>query len=201
MLAATAGLLAGYVAVAVNPALPFNPYPPATASLPLVTSRPWQGTPLSPSPTPTPEHVRWHTPTPLQPAAPSPTVSPGMPFTATIELRAGPDCRQTHLAGSVVDSTGQPLEGYVVHIWGPGTDAVVAAGRVTLDAARWEISVPGNPTGGTWYVQLHRHSVVRSHPAVSPILSVELPGGCEENLALIRFAQRPEESRLEGGSE
>lgn len=124
-----------------------------------------------------------------------------MPFTATVELQAGPDCRHTHFTGTVVDSTGQPLEGYLVHIWGPGTDAVVAAGSEASGAWRWEIAVAGSPTGGTWYVQLHRHSVVRSHPAVSPILSVEMPRGCEENLALISFVQRAEESHVEGESE
>ena len=196
-LVATGGLLLVFIAIAINPSRSFNPYPPPTpgpSTLPTPTvsgARTSSPSPTSPSPT----QVAHPVPTPLRPATVAPIPTPDLPFSATVELETSPDCDSVRLAGTVSDREGEPLEEYLIHVWGPGTETIVHSGSApAYGLSGWEFVIPkteGSLTS-TWYIQLHRHNVYRGHPPLSPIVRVELSGSCQEGLALIHFREREE---------
>ena len=102
------------------------------------------------------------------------------------------------MAGTVVDSLGEPVEGYPIHVWGTGIDDIVVSGSaVEYGPSGWQILVLSEEVvTGTYYVQLHEYNVYTGHPAVSWIIEIELPG-CQDGMPLVRFEQLLES---EGGS-
>ncbi len=185
LLAATGGVLALFATIAVNPAVPFNPYPPTTP------------TPL-PSPTPsprvtataTPTRLLFVTPTPLRPATLTPTPEPTTPFSATVELGSearGLDCDRPLLAGTVTDREGEPLTGYPVHAWGPGREVIVLSGSAPdFGPSGWEVEVEKEEV---WFVQLHLPNPRQVYPPLSAIVRIRLPAACPQ--AMVYFQQRP----------
>ncbi len=200
-LAATAVAGLFFVAVAVNPALPFNPYPPPTALAGVpqtgkVTIAPTVTTPpdVQPSPSPVPTATRpVPTVTPLRPVTPTPRPTAQAPFSATVMVgtdAAQGNCRQPLLAGAVIDRAGASLSGYPLHVWGDGSDWVVFSGSMTEDEqANWQVSLTETQANGTWYVQLHQRSPYQAYPPLSEIIAVELPADCAQ--AFILFRESP----------
>jgi len=194
-LAATGVMLLGFVAIALRPDLPINPYPPPTPSpTPAATATPTpaMATPTTIPPTPSATPVR-PTPTPYVVATPTPPLTLTWPFTAEVEWRAAPTCQGSILAGTVSDPEGVPLPGYPVHIWSSGTETVTYSGTAArYGLSGWQVtfSAAGQPVTGTWYVQLHQYDYVRHHPPVSPIIRVEFTTDCQQNEARVRFHQR-----------
>lgn len=200
LLLASGALLGGYVAIAVNPYVPINPYPP-----PLPSSTPTRTTAeIAPSPSPSLPHPRatsishFLTPTPIHPTTPTPTPTPTMPFTATVERRASETCRRLELAGTVTDQEGAPLEGYPVHVWGPGVNRIVLSGSdPTYGPSGWSVTLVALEKGnisvrGTWYAQLHRYDAYRGHPPLSTVVRIEMTGTCSESIAVIHFQEAQE---------
>jgi len=198
-LAATVLLVLFYVVIGINPAVSFNPFPPPSPDL------------FSPHPSPTPEEVResarpsptavstpllFTSPTPLRPATPTPIPTPTSPF--SVAVTQGPDsslldCDYPLLAGRVIDSEGEPLVGYPVHVWASEvhTDTVVLSGSaLRYGPSGWEVAATTARRKTTWYVQLHLHNVYRLHPPLSEVVRVELPATCPQ--ALVLFQERSE---------
>lgn len=187
--------MVGFVAIALRPDLPINPYPPPTPSpLPSATATVPPPTAIPSTSTPTPSRP---TPTPYRALAPSPTLTPTWPFTAEVEWRAAPTCVGSILAGTVSDREGAPLSGYAVHIWSSDVETVTYSGTAArLGLAGWEValSTSGPPVTGTWYVQLHRYDYVEHHPPVSPAIRVDFVADCGRNEARVRFRQQHNEN-------
>ena len=184
----------GYIAIAVDPTAPFNPYPPPTPSSPLscLTTPGSRSTPSPVALSPRATGRDRPDPTPLRPATLTPSPAPALSFGATVELQASPDCTWAGLAGTVSSFEGEPLEGYPVHVWGPGLDAIVLSGSApAYGPSGWEVVVgeAGTAASGTWHVQLHQHDVLLGHPPLSPVLQVDMTGSCQESLAIIDFEQ------------
>jgi len=204
MLAATGLAAAAILALLVNPALPFNPYPPP-AALPLPDATapgPVEGPVPTPTGTPVtvasggatagPMRLPLPTPTPLHPATLTPTPQANWPFSATIVYGPGPllDCAGPRIAGAVSDRQGEPLRGYPLHVWGPGTEMIVrSASAPTYGPAGWVVSPTVGTEAGTWYVQLHLDSAYFAYRPLSAIVPVILPADCPQ--ALVLFEEAP----------
>ena len=201
-LVATGGLLLWFVAIAIDPTLPINPFPPLVDTTPSADGSQTMGQTAVPSPSPeqlpAPTRSVRPTPTPLRPATPAPTPVPGVSFSAVVEIVDGNGCGGPLMAGTVVDSLGEPVEGYPIHVWGTGIDDIVVSGSaVEYGLSGWQILVLSEEVvTGTYYVQLHEYNVYTGHPAVSWIIEIELPG-CQDGMPLVRFEQLLES---EGGS-
>lgn len=181
--------------IAIDPTVPFNPYPPPTASLPPTALPTATRAPRTPTLTATatataPPYV---TPTALRPATLTPTPAPTMPFSFTIEL--GPqlpllDCSQPLLAGAVVDREGEALVDYPLHVWGPSLDTIVRSGSDSrYGPSGWRVDLPADAGVGAWYVQLHLFNVYRAHPPLSAIVELRLDEECRQ--AFVLFRARP----------
>lgn len=200
-LAATGAAVVFFLALLVNPALPFNPYPPPTVAPVPTPSATAAGSPPTPPPTaaPVPSPTAGPTrsplpvPTPLRPATLTPRAEPSMPFSATVVygVEAGLGCRDALIAGSVNDRAGEPLRGYPVHVWGPAVDVIVRSGSAAAGGpGGWEVALPADaPPGSVWSVQMHLDSAYFAYPPLSAIVRVALPADCPQ--ALIRFQERP----------
>jgi hypothetical protein len=97
------------------------------------------------------------------------------------------------LAGTVSSAEGEPLEGYPVHLWGPGGDVILLSGSdPSRGASGWSHVAPsqGETISSTWHLQLHLPDVYQNYPPVSPIVQVALSGTCRDGLALIHFRER-----------
>lgn len=195
MLGAAGLLIVAYVAIAANPYLPINPYPPPTAPL----SRTPSQTAAEPTQTPavainpvTPTNAPFVSPTPLRPATPRPTPTPPSPFAARVERGAASTCNETILAGAVLDAEGKPLEGYPVHVWGPDVELIVTSGSAPdFGPSGWSVALGEGDQAvtGTYYVQLHKLDVYRGHPPLSPAIAVRFTGACSENVAIVYFEE------------
>ena len=201
-LVATGGLLLWFAGIAIDPTLPINPFPPPVHTPPPVVGSQAVTHTVVASPAqsqvPTPTQQARPTPTPLRPATPAPTPVPGVPFSAVVEIDDASSCGGPAIAGTVVDSLGEPVEGYPVHVWGTGTDGIVVSGTAAeYGPSGWQVMVTsGEVASGTWYVQLHEYNIFRGHPAVSWIVQVELLK-CQDGMPLVHFEQRLES---EGGA-
>jgi hypothetical protein len=124
---------------------------------------------------------------------PTPTATPMLPFTSTVEMREVPDCEEIVVAGTVRDAEGEPLEEYPVHLWGPVGEAILVSGSSPeYGPGGWAFTLPRAkvPTQSAWFIQLHRQDVYRHHPSLSSIVEVRLSGRCGEGLTLIHFRER-----------
>lgn len=171
MVIATTALTVVYLVIGVRPTVPLNPFPPLTSSLP-PTSTPTD----TPTPSPTPRILP--SPTPIRPATLTPTPEPAMPFTATVKTGVvGPetDCRRALISGTVTDRGGNGLEGYPLHLWGPGLDMVLR----TDGQGRWKAILPASARG-IWHLQLHAPDPSRLYPPLSPVIAIPLPDDCPQ---------------------
>lgn len=183
VVAATGVLAFLYVAIALNPAVVFNPYPPPSAAPPL-----WPPTPTSPpiAAASTSAPRAFPSPTPLRPATLTPTPEPGRPFSATVQPGPYPpllDCTSAGIVGSVTDWQGEPLVGYPVHVWGPGVQSIALSGSAPgYGPSGWQVAVSVDEEGATWFAQLHLYDVHQVHPPLSNPVSFVLPETCPQVL-------------------
>jgi len=183
-----------YVVIAFRPTVSINPFPPLSPlPSPSTTTGPGTSSPIRLSPSPSSAARPAPTPTPLVPTTPTPTPAPTFPFTASVGLGPSDDCGWAGLVGEVEDREGEPLEGYPIHVWGPGLETIVLSGSApAYGPSGWEVVITdtGGPISGTWFVQLHQYNVYHHHPPLSAIVRVELPGTCSESLVTIGFRER-----------
>lgn len=211
MLLLTVLTLAAYVAIALNPYLPINPFPPGTrvaiVLVPTATPTP-EGVSLPPTwtptatatvtPTPPPTFTPTVTPTP----SPSPTLKPTetptpratrSPFPFTYEIQYETPyygCNWAGVAGIIQDLDGNPLQGYPVHVWGGGLDLVVYSGDKTMyGAAGWEQFFNNYPIeiSGEFKVQLHDKNA--PHAPLSEQITLDFTGYCSKSMAYIVFTK------------
>lgn len=215
MLGLTVILVLCYVLIAINPYLPFNPFPPdpqqiavVATNTPTPTPRPdliatWTPT-NTPTVTPTPPATFTATPTKTPtPITPTPTETPTAtptprvtrsPWPFTYELTYESPiygCAWMGVAGAVVDLDGNPLKGYPVHIWGGGIDVVVNSGDKQVHGdSGWEQFFLGQPQemNGIFRVQLHSRDNP-NHPPISEEIVLNFPGYCSKSMAVVIFTQ------------
>lgn len=212
MLALTMLTLICYIAIALNPYLPINPFPPAPqmavvtntpTATPLVLPATWTPTPI-PTITPTPPAT--FTATPSATPTPSPTATPIPPTeTATPRVTRSPypftyeisyetpyyGCNWMGIAGVVQDIDGNALTGYPIHVWGGGIDVVVNSGdKQMYGDSGWEQFINNQPQDlrGVFRVQIHSRDNP-DHPPVSPEIILDFEGFCSKSMAFIVFTK------------
>jgi hypothetical protein len=126
-----------------------------------------------------------------------PTPTPEFPFDAVIDRQSSSDgCDRITLSGTVINQQGAPLQGYPIHVWGPGVDAIVLSGSAdAADPSAWQVTITETieVAPATWHIQLHQYSIERSHPPISPIINVETSRACHDRGVIrIRFMEREE---------
>jgi len=215
MLALTLITVLCYILIAVNPYMPFNPFPPPPRQIavlatntptptpgrtPVATWTPTNTPTITPTPpatfTPTPTR----TPTPITPSAtptntpmPTPRVTRSpWPFTYEITYETPVyGCNWLGVAGNVVDIDGNDLSGYPIHVWGGGIDEVVTSGdNQRYGDAGWEQFFLPYPQElrGVFRVQIHDKNNP-NHPPVSQEIVLNFPGFCSQSLARITFTK------------
>jgi hypothetical protein len=103
-------------------------------------------------------------------------------------------CSWTGVAGAVQDLDGEPLPGYLVHVWGAGIDEVVVAGgnqrfnTIYGSAAAWEQFFGPNPQVMEVHVQLH-DPYGADHLPISEEIVIDFPGACSRALAYVVFTK------------
>ncbi|MBN1876756.1 MAG: hypothetical protein JXA33_21205 [Anaerolineae bacterium] len=216
MLGLTVVILLCYIAIAMNPYLFINPFPPPPPSplIALATHTPlptstresvptWTPT-SSPTvtPTPAPSFTPTITPSPKPYPTPTYTATPlpptprvtRSPYPFTYELTYQTPyygCSWMGAAGVVQDIDGNPLTGYPIHIWGGGIDIVVNAGDNPMYGdSGWEQFFTNKPTElrNVFRVQIHSRDNP-NHPPVSEEIVLDFPGYCSEAMAYIIFTQ------------
>jgi hypothetical protein len=193
-----------------TPSLPptFTPIPSATSTptetgtpeptaAPSATITDTAGPTDTPSITPTASTSPTFTPT-FTPTGPTPTREPTtnpflfdlrdnqVVFTQNFAVPAA-GCLWQGLGGTVVDFAGQPLSGYIIHVFGPGVDATTPTGSNSLygQGSGWEIAVGNQINTNTYFVELQ----TSQGTIVSPRVQVQFPSDCARNLALVNFFQ------------
>ncbi|MGC9521840.1 MAG: hypothetical protein ACP5HG_08170 [Anaerolineae bacterium] len=201
-----------YITIAINPYIPWNPFPPEPGSFVVATATPTSTPTETPAatwtptatptvtPTPPPSFTPTITPTPeptTPPPTPEPTETPTprvtrSPYPFTYELTYETPyygCAWTGVAGSVVDIDGNPLIGYPIHVWGGGIDTVVYSGDKQLYGdSGWEQFFTDSPieANGIFRVQIHSRDNP-NHPPVSQEIVLDFQGYCSTALARITF--------------
>ncbi|MGD2104279.1 MAG: hypothetical protein PVJ55_04075 [Anaerolineae bacterium] len=224
VLVATLGLAGFYLLVAVGvfevfpPPTPMKtPEPPTSTSTPewdeiatwtptaIPTETPTALPSDTPAPTLTPSSTPTLPPTPTFPptATTPPTASPtpratrsARPFTYDVTLKAPQygGCSWSGVAGEVVDLDGNPLQGYLVHVWGAGIDEVLASGvnqhhnTVYGSQAAWEQFFAPNPKVMEVHVQLH-DPYGEDHLPISDEIVIDFPGYCGGALGYVTFTK------------
>ncbi len=215
MLALTVIVILCYILIAINPYLPFNPFPPPPRKIAVVaTNTPTPTAERSPIPTWTPTATPTITPTPPPTFTPTPTRTP-TPITPTPTATSTPTptprvtrspwpftyeltyetpiygCNWLGVAGTVVDIDGNPLRGYPIHVWGGGIDVVVNSGdKQSYGDSGWEQFFLNYPmeVNGVFRVQIHDKDNPK-HPPVSQEIVLNFPGFCSKSLAKIVFTK------------
>jgi len=147
-----------------NPtAVPVEPTSPAT---------------LSPTTTSTPESV--------SPFA----VLSGAPLFSPAFLHADPPCAWMGAAGQVFSTDGKPLSGLIVHVIGSAgesaVDVIAYTGAETgYGPGGFELKLSDQALPGAFWIQVLD---VEGNLLTEPFY-FEMSGNCEENLAVINFAQ------------
>ncbi len=207
-----------YILIAINPYLPFNPFPPPPKVIAVVATNTPTPTPKhSPIPTWTPTSTPTVTPTPPPTFTPTPTRTPPPPTpitpSATPTFTPSPTPRVTRspwpftyeltyetplygcnwmgIGGTVQDIDGNPLRGYPIHIWGGGIDVVVNSGdNQRYGDAGWEQYLMPYPQelNGIFRVQIHAKDNP-NHPPISEEIVLNFPGYCSKSLAMIVFTK------------
>ncbi len=167
------------------------------------TPSPTETSPAPPTDTPGPTSVPSSTPTlPPTPTFP-PTATPtprvtrsAWPFTYDVTFKPPQygGCSWSGVAGEVQDLDGNPLPGYLVHVWGAGIDEVVEAGaqqRLNIiygSEAAWEQFFSPNPQSMEVRVQLH-DPYRADHVPISEEIVIDFPGYCGGALGYVVFTK------------
>jgi hypothetical protein len=94
----------------------------------------------------------------------------------------------------VQDLDGNPLQGYLIHVWGAGIDEVVVAGSnqrfntIYGSTAAWEQYFGPSPKPMEVHVQLH-DPFSEDHPPVSEEIVIDFPGYCGGALGYVVFTK------------
>jgi len=153
----------------------------------------------TPGPSPTPSLTPTFPPSPTFPptATPTPRVTlSARQFTYEVTLKPPQygGCSWSGVAGEVQDLDGNPLPGYLVHVWGAGIDEVVTAGANqrfnTLygSEAAWEQFFAPNPKSMEVHVQLH-DPYREDHLPISEEIVIDFPGYCGGALGYVEFTK------------
>ncbi len=208
-----------YVTIAINPHLPYNPFPPRTQDL-AAESLPSTATPtrilaatwtptVTPTvtPTPPPSFTPTVTPTPAPTdLAPTPTPTPTetsapptprvtrSPYPFTYEIFYETPlygCAWMGVAGTVQDIDGNPLTGFPIHVWGGGIDTVVYSGDKQLYGdSGWEQFFNSAPMEARGIFRVQIHARDNpNHPPVSQEIVLNFPGYCSGSMARIVFTK------------
>jgi len=181
-----------------TPTSRFTPIPTWTPTT-LPTNTPPPPPTDTPGPTPTPSTTPTFPPSPTFPptATPTPRVTRSA-YQFTYEVTLKPPqyggCSWSGVAGEVQDLDGNPLQGYLVHVWGAGLDEVVAAGAnqryntVYGSEAAWEQFFAPNPKAMEVHVQLH-DPFREDHLPISEEIVIDFPGYCGGALGYVVFTQ------------
>ncbi len=215
MLALTLITVLCYIMIAINPYLPFNPFPPPPRQIAVVATNTPSPTPESlpiatwtptPTPTITPTPPATFTPTPTRPPTPiTPSATPTNTPTPTPRVTRSPwpftyeivyetplyGCNWLGIAGTVVDIDGNHLRGYPIHVWGGGIDVVVNSGdKQNYGDSGWEQFLLNNPQElrGVFRVQIHDKNNP-NHLPVSQEIALDFSGLCSQSLAVITFTK------------
>ena len=92
------------------------------------------------------------------------------------------------------DLDGNPLPGYLVHVWGKNVDVVLTSGSDTWfntvygNEAAWERALDDEPEAIKVNVQLH-DPYAQNHPPVSESIEVDLRGYCSFALGYVTFTK------------
>ncbi len=215
MLGLTVITLLCYVLIAINPYLPFNPFPPRQSVFVVATVTPTSPATRSPVATWTPTATPTATPTPpasftpTVTSTPAPTTPPTPTSTATstpaptprVTRSAHPftyelvyetplyGCAWMGVAGTVQDIDGNPLLGFPIHVWGGGIDTVVYSGdKQQYGDSGWEQFFTNAPTEvrGVFRVQIHSRDNP-NHPPISAEIVLDFAGLCSKSLARVDF--------------
>lgn len=188
-------------------ATPTDTPTPTETLTPTVTPTETPTLTVSPTITDTPGPTSTPTDTPTPPATFTPTATdtpsgPTATFTATtspfpFDLRENEvvftqnfanqaGCAWQGIGGQVFDLNGNPLNGLMVHVFGPNIDRFVLSGSNTqYGEGGWEQPVDNVINTSTYFVQLE----TTAGTVISPRVQVTFPGDCARNLALVRFIQ------------
>lgn len=215
MLGMTLIIILVYIAIAINPFLPINPFPPAQATPMMLVATD------TPTPTPGPEDVPTWTPTatptitptplptftptvtqtptdvpPTETPTPTPTITPRVtrsPYPFTYELTYETPyygCNWTGVAGIVQDLDGNPLQGYPIHIWGGGIDVVVTSGdKQMYGDSGWEQFFSNAPMESRGVFRVQIHSQYEPHAPISEEILLNFEGYCSTSMAYIVFTK------------
>lgn len=160
-------------------------------------------TPKPPTPTPsiTSTFPPSMTPPPTATTTPTATLKPTVtrspwPFTYESSFEPGKygGCGWSGVAGHVQNLDGEPLKGYLVHVWGAGIDEVVVAGAnerfntIYGSEAAWEQFFAPSAKVMEVHVQLH-DPYSADHPPVSEEIVLNFPGYCGGALGYVTFTQ------------
>ncbi|MBZ0296207.1 MAG: hypothetical protein K8L99_26850, partial [Anaerolineae bacterium] len=95
-------------------------------------------------------------------------------------------CNWQGIAGQVFDANGQPLIGVRVIAMGGGAMLEAESGTATTyGASGWEIKIGDTPAAANYLVAIYDET--RGEFAHG--ISVEFPGTCDANLALLNFVR------------
>ena len=99
----------------------------------------------------------------------------------------GRECNWASIAGSVTNSSNEPLPGFGVRISGDSVSATVFSGtNNTFGEGGYEINLGGAPMIDTFVVQL----VTTGGAPLSSALEVTTRDDCNQNVAIVNFVQR-----------
>ena len=179
----TLGLCGFYGFIWSDPQSILNPLAPATP-FEVITATADANPVFVPSPLPT-----------LAEGEPSatPSLDDGQPFAVAgdgvlyISNQNGRGCNWASIAGSVTNTSNQPLPGFGVRIAGDGVSATVYSGTSSaFGAGGYEINLGSAPIVSTYRVQL----VTTGGAPLSTELAVTTRDDCEQNVAVVNFVQR-----------
>jgi hypothetical protein len=123
----------------------------------------------------------------------TPSIDDGQPFMIVgdsvlyVSNQNGRECNWASIAGSVTNTSNEPLPGFGIRITGDGVSATVYSGTSsTFGAGGYEINLGSAPIVSTYRVQL----VTTGGAPLSSELSVTTRDDCEQNVAIVNFVQR-----------
>ncbi len=182
---------------AVPPTQTFTPEPPTLTGAPSATITPSLTITFTLTPSAIPSATQ-----PLPPSStpnnftPQPTEPPPSPFpfalrdnqppTYTLNFANSAGCSWQGIGGQVSDMSAQAIGGIRVHVYGSGIDTYTSSGSNSLyGASGWEVPLSNTVNTNIYFVELQS----QGGTIISETVQVRFSGVCQQNLALVNFAQ------------
>jgi hypothetical protein len=210
LVAATMVVALVFIILFINPQMPFNPFPPPTQPILVLTNTPTPTPkgllPATWTPTSSPTTVPTFTPVPTDTPEPTPENSPvptadiesgtffavqqGSPTYEINSVRPDAGCNWLGVAGQVFDSAGDPISGILVEVAGTIADNEIS--RIALTGSSpeygeggYEIVLGDAPVAseGQIYIQL----LDQANLPLSEQFSFDTFDNCDSNLIKINF--------------